>query len=97
MNDWAFEMYDWNEDGILEILDLTNFKNEIPKESKLYDEINKFIEEYMEIRMHRRYEKGITEIKFSLVLGSESVLAMVLSVIYRNFAINLWESKGTNM
>ena len=81
MNEWAFEMYDWNEDGLLEMLDLSYFKKEVPEHSLLYKEINRLIDEYIEAKIFKREAKGINATSFSVVLGSNSVLSLVLFFI----------------
>jgi len=66
-------MYDGNEDERLDILDLTNFKQEIPEGSKLYAEITKLIDEDMNMnvyRVHGTTRRDITEGVFTDIIGN---------------------------
>ena len=60
--------------------------------SKLYDEVRKIIEDYMRRQISRKKgiaSKPITDEVFSVLLGSESVLGLViLFIIYRNSKIS---------
>jgi len=89
-------MYDQNEDGKLEMLDLGTFQDKLFKNlhlnedaksedepSKLYTEIRKLIEEHMKRQIYSKRgiaSKEINDEVFSVILGGESVLGLVISI-----------------
>ena len=82
-------MYDENEDGELDIIDLSNLRDNIPVQSELYKEIEKLINCYMELNRNRSNHSGLSEIEFYRTLKGESVLALVIVIIkYRNLEEN---------